>query len=52
MVTIDLQVEIEVLQLLFNMPSDGDDAAFIILKLCVPRPCDGLDNGGWAQDLW
>jgi hypothetical protein len=49
MVTIDLQVEIDVLNLVFNMPSVEDDAAFIILKLCVPRPCEGLENGGMPQ---
>jgi hypothetical protein len=48
MVTIDLQVEIDVLQLLFSIPSDGEDAAFIILKLCVAWPCEGLQNGGMA----
>ena len=49
MVTIDLQVEIDVLQMLYNMPATGDQAAFIILKLCVPRPCEGLKNEGMAH---
>jgi hypothetical protein len=49
MVTIDLQIEIDVLQMLFNIPTSDDEAAFIILKLCVPRPCEGLRNGGMAQ---
>jgi hypothetical protein len=49
MVTIDLQVEIDVLQMLYNIPAGDDEAAFIILKLCVPRPCEGLQNGGMAQ---
>jgi len=41
---INIQVEIEVLQVRYNMPADKDQAAIIVLKLCVPRPRTWLKN--------
>ena len=42
---INIQVEIEVLQVQYNMPAEKDQAAIIVLKLCVPRPQTWLKNG-------
>ena len=45
MTTIDIQVELEVVEVSFNVQNEGEIASFIILKLCIARPCPWLDNG-------
>ena len=46
MTTIDIQVELEVVEVGFNVQNEGEIASFIILKLRIARPCPWLDNGG------
>ena len=46
MLSIDLQVELKVLEFRFNYRSEQDIAAVMIFKLCISRPCLWLNNGG------